>query len=629
MTVRTRIAPSPTGEPHLGTAYIALFNLCFARSQGGRFILRIEDTDKQRSSKHFEDNILSALRWLGLDWDEGPGLGGEFGPYRQSERSGIYRQHVQKLLGSDCAFHCFCTSERLTALRERQRSENLPQGYDGACAGLSASEIAHKLASGQPHVVRMHLPREGSCKFKDGLRSAIEIEWQQVDMQILLKSDGMPTYHLANVVDDHLMGITHVIRGEEWINSTPKHLQLYEHFGWQPPAFYHLPLLRNPDQSKLSKRKNPTSINYYRDSGMLPEALLNYLALMGWSMPDKQELFSLAELLEAFDIKRVSLGGSIFDQDKLNWLSGQWMRQLSDEDLLARFAGWLPSQKNRYHLVTLLKDRIERFDQVIAKSAYLLGDIDAPKPEAFAAVQVDAEMAKKILQLTIWRLNELQNWQRNDIQAALSALAGHIGLKIKGFLPPLFLAIAGNRVSLPLFDSIMLLGKDVSLVRLSNALSSLGGCSKKELKVLEKEWHLLNAIQALSQEIQPLGERLQMLNSIHSEPNIQLLQEIIDAINAKLQATLALISTVNSLQKTTRLSQWWLAQTLWLLEKLWSPEKWALVDEQETIGPKVSVDQALSVSWQQLKQKRQQLLQGWRQLLALQPQTPSTVTSPE
>ncbi len=286
--VRTRIAPSPTGDPHVGTAYIALFNLCFARQHGGKFILRIEDTDQVRSTKQSEADILEALSWLGLNWDEGPDKGGEFGPYRQSERSDIYKQHVDQLLEDGHAFHCFCSAERLTELRKQQMADQKPLGYDGHCMHLSEAEITEKLNKNVSHVVRMKIPAEGRCIVEDMLRDDVSIDWQQVDMQVLMKSDGLPTYHLANVVDDHLMQITHVIRGEEWINSAPKHLLLYKYFGWEAPVLCHMPLLRNADKSKLSKRKNPTSIGYYQRMGYLPEAVCNYLGMMGWSMPDER-----------------------------------------------------------------------------------------------------------------------------------------------------------------------------------------------------------------------------------------------------------------------------------------------------------------------------------------------------
>src|SRR5690606_26897028 len=325
MTVRTRIAPSATGDPHVGTAYIALFNQCFARQHGGKFVLRIEDTDQVRSSAESEQQILDSLRWLGLEWDEGPDVGGPHGPYRQRERSVSYHEHSEKLIGRGHAFRCFCSSERLDVLRAEQMANKQTPGYDGHCLHLSEQEVTQRVAAGEPHVVRMKVPSSGICKVQDMLRGEIEIPWEQVDMQVLMKADGLPTYHLANVVDDHLMQITHVLRGEEWINSAPKHILLYQYFGWDMPQLCHMPLLRNPDKSKLSKRKNPTSIIFYQRMGYLPQALLNYLGRMGWSMPDEREKFSLEEMVEHFDIQRVSLGGPIFDVEKLAWLNGQWI----------------------------------------------------------------------------------------------------------------------------------------------------------------------------------------------------------------------------------------------------------------------------------------------------------------
>ena len=309
MTVRTRVAPSPTGDPHVGTAYIALFNYCFAKVHGGQFLLRIEDTDQTRSTPESEQAILDSLRWLGLEWSEGPDKGGDFGPYRQSERMDIYGQYAQQLVDEGKAFLCYRTTEELNELREVRKAEGKHTALKASDLKLPEDEVKHRAEAGEPYVIRMVVPEEeGRCEIDDMLRGTIELDWGQVDAQILLKSDGMPTYHLANVVDDHLMEITHVLRGEEWINSAPKHKLLYEYFGWDMPQLCHLPLLRNPDKSKLSKRKNPTSILYYQRMGFLPEALVNYLGRMGWSMPDESEKFSLSDMLENFDIQRVSLG---------------------------------------------------------------------------------------------------------------------------------------------------------------------------------------------------------------------------------------------------------------------------------------------------------------------------------
>src|SRR5512142_1764426 len=336
MSVRTRIAPSPTGDPHVGTAYVALFNYAFARKHGGQFLLRIEDTDRERSSAASEAMIFEALHWLGLRWDEGPDVGGPHGPYRQSERTAIYREHAAELVRRGAAYPCFCTRERLDALREEQKARKQNFGYDGHCRALPREEAGRRAATGEPHVVRLAMPAEGETVVADLLRGELRFDNAQVDDQVLLKSDGFPTYHLANVVDDHLMGITHVIRAEEWLSSLPKHAILYQGFGWEPPVFCHLPLLRNADRSKISKRKNPVSVNFYKRAGYLPEVMLNFLALMGWSMPDEHEEFTLEEFIDEFTLERISLGGPVFDVEKLRWLNGKYLRRLLPAQLLER-----------------------------------------------------------------------------------------------------------------------------------------------------------------------------------------------------------------------------------------------------------------------------------------------------
>ena len=370
MTVRTRVAPSPTGDPHVGTAYIALFNLCFAKQHGGQFILRIEDTDQSRSTAESEQTIYDSLRWLGLDWDEGPDKGGDFGPYRQSERGDIYQQYAQQLLESGHAFKCYRTAQELDELRVaiKERGENRALKYGDLVLG--EEEHARREANGEPFVVRMQVPEAGKVVVSDLLRGDVELDWANVDAQILLKSDGMPTYHLANVVDDHLMQITHVLRGEEWINSAPKHKLLYEYFGWDMPALCHLPLLRNPDKSKLSKRKNPTSILYYQRMGYLPEALINYLARMGWSMPDEREKFTLSEMLEAFDVQRVSLGGPIFDLEKLSWLNGLWIREsFSAEQLADKLIEWGLNRENLLNVIPHVQSRMETLSDFVPRAS--------------------------------------------------------------------------------------------------------------------------------------------------------------------------------------------------------------------------------------------------------------------
>ena len=493
MTIRTRIAPSPTGDPHVGTAYVALFNMVFARSQGGQFLLRIEDTDQTRSTPESEQAILDALSWLGLDWDEGPDVGGDKGPYRQSERSEIYAKYANELLEKGYAFRCFCTPKRLDELRATQMHEKQPLGYDGHCENLSEEEIAKRLAANEPYVVRMKVPREGQCKFNDMLRGEISIDWSQVDMQILLKADGMPTYHLANVVDDHLMGISHVIRGEEWINSAPKHILLYQYFGWEQPVFCHLPLLRNVDKSKLSKRKNPTSILYYQRMGYLPEALLNYLGRMGWSMPDEREKFTLKDMLEEFDIQRVSLGGPVFDVEKLSWLNGMWIREeLSDEQLADRLQQWALNRDRLMAFLPFAKQRMETLSDIAPLGSYLVSGMLPISAEDLRTAAMDDDQLLEVLQFSLWRLESIQQWQRDNIFNNLKSLADAMDIKMKLFLAPLFIAIAGSSSSISVMDSMALLGADMSRARLRHAIELLGGVGKKKLKKMEKAYQQLS-----------------------------------------------------------------------------------------------------------------------------------------
>jgi glutamyl-tRNA synthetase len=373
-SVRVRIAPSPTGDPHVGTAYIGLFNYVFARKHAGKFILRIEDTDRERSSESSEQAILSALRWLGRDWDEGPDVGGPHGPYRQSERLDLYTREVQALLANGSAYRCFCSKDRLDALREQQRESKTGRfGYDRHCRELDPAEADARVAAGEAHVVRMKMPTTGETIVADGLRGNIVRENAESDDQVILKSDGFPTYHLANVVDDHYMGITHVIRGEEWISSTPKHIVLYQMFGWEPPQWYHLGLLRNADKSKLSKRKNPVSIDYYRELGYLPETLLNFLGTMGFSIGGDVERFSVADMIEHFDWSRVSVGGPVFDQTKLQVFNGQDIREMSVDALYQRVMAAVLDEGRIKALLEQAQPRIETLDEFIPYVSFFFG----------------------------------------------------------------------------------------------------------------------------------------------------------------------------------------------------------------------------------------------------------------
>ena len=475
---RTRIAPSPTGDPHVGTAYVALFNWVLARKTGGQFVLRIEDTDRQRSNAASEAMIFDALRWLGLAWDEGPDVGGPHGPYRQSERSGIYREHAELLVERGAAYPCFCTRERLDALREEQkRAKAAHLGYDGHCRSIAPDEAARRRAAGEPHVIRLAMPREGESVVHDLLRGEIRIANAQVDDQVLLKSDGFPTYHLANVVDDHLMEITHVVRAEEWISSLPKHVRLYEAFGWTPPVFCHLPLLRNKDRSKISKRKNPVSLNYYRRAGYLPEALLNYLALMGWAMPDERDEFTVDELAEVFDPARISLGGPVFDLEKLTWLNGRYLRNLESEEILTRLRAGTLADDYLLQVLPLVRERIDRLGDFMEYGAFFFTNEVAYDEGARNRLVVKGltppQSAKLLRTLLEDELDPLLRWDAETLEAALRGFCERREIKPKELFMPVRVAVTGRAATPPLFDTMAVLGKEICRARLREAIATL------------------------------------------------------------------------------------------------------------------------------------------------------------
>jgi len=489
MTVRTRIAPSPTGDPHVGTAYIALFNLCFAKQHGGKFILRIEDTDQSRSTTESEQVIFDSLRWMGLDWDEGPDVGGDFGPYRQSERRDIYRQYAEQLIEKGHAFRCYRTPSELDALRAGLKEQGINRALKPFDLEMPADVVAQREAAGAPYVIRMNVPEQGKVEIEDMLRGTMELDWALVDAQILLKSDGMPTYHLANVVDDHLMEISHVLRGEEWINSAPKHKLLYQYFGWDMPVLCHLPLLRNSDKSKLSKRKNPTSILYYQRMGYLPEALVNYLGRMGWSMPDEREKFTLQDMLDNFDIQRVSLGGPIFDVEKLSWLNGLWIREdLSQAQLAQRLQQWALNEDYLAKILPHAQQRMETLSDFVPLASFFASGMLPITTASFAGGKLQDEALVEALQFALWSLENLRGWDRDAIFAVMKATAEAMDCKVKDFFAPLFVAISGAAASISVIDAMAILGSDMSRARLRFAIDVLGGVGKKKLKKLEKAY---------------------------------------------------------------------------------------------------------------------------------------------
>jgi glutamyl-tRNA synthetase len=460
---------------------VALFNYCLAKANGGEFILRIEDTDQVRSTNASEKMIIDALRWVGIEWDEGPDVGGPHGPYRQSERSELYVKHAYQLLDAGHAFRCFLTTEELSALRAEHQAAGAQTAMANPYADLSRAESDSLAESGKPFVIRMRVPDEGICVVNDLLRGEIEIAWSQVDMQVLLKSDGMPTYHLANVVDDHYMKITHVLRGEEWIPSAPKHLLLYKYFGWEPPTLCHLPLLRNPDRSKLSKRKNPTSILYYQRMGYLPEALLNYLGRMAWSMPDEREKFDLDTMIQHFELSRISLGGPIFDTTKLDWLNGTWIREELDDDAFAdRVIEWAVNRDYLKPVIPLIRERIDKWSDLASVGSFFLqGHVDVT-PELLETKGLEPDDVRRVFCYSLWALDAITDWTGEAINAALRETAGVMGLKLRNFLAPLFIAISGRKNATPLFNTMEILGRDISRSRIRHALNTIKPVSGKE-----------------------------------------------------------------------------------------------------------------------------------------------------
>ena len=481
-SVRVRIAPSPTGEPHVGTAYIALFNYLFAKKNNGTFILRIEDTDATRSTPEFEQKVLDALKWCGLEWSEGPDIGGPYGPYRQSDRKDIYRPYVDKIVANGHGFKCFCTPERLEQMREAQRAAGKQPKYDGLCLHLAAEEVTKRVEAGEPHVVRMKIPTEGSCKFVDGVYGPVEIPWEAVDMQVLLKADGMPTYHMANVVDDHMMKITHVARGEEWLASVPKHILIYQYLGLEPPVFMHLSLMRNHDKSKLSKRKNPTSISYYSALGYLPEALMNFLGLFFIQIAEGEELLTMDQLAEKFDPENLSKAGAIFDIQKLDWLNGRWLReQLSEEEFTQRVLAWAMENDRVRQGLKLSQSRISKLGELPDLAGFLLKSDLGLTPDAFAKVKSSPEEILEVLNQVQPDLEKMPEWTVESIEAELRASADRLGKKLKVVVAPLFVAVSGSSRSLPLFDSMAILGRSVVRQRLKVAaqvVASMVGSGK-------------------------------------------------------------------------------------------------------------------------------------------------------
>ncbi len=477
--VRVRFAPSPTGFLHVGGLRTALYNFLFAKKSGGKFILRVEDTDRSRYVEGAVANLVGTLRWAGLEYDEGPDAGGDFGPYIQSERTDVYSKHAAILVDEGAAYRCFCSPERLEQVRKELERKKLTPKYDRNCLRLSEDEIRKNLDSGKAYVVRMKVPDNIVVRFNDLIRGDLEFSSEQIDDQVLLKSDGFPTYHLANVVDDHLMKISHVIRGEEWLSSTPKHVLLYQFFGWELPKFAHLPLLLNPDRSKLSKRQGDVAVEDYRKKGYLKEALINFIALLGWNPGDDREIFSLDELKKEFSLKKVNKSGAVFNLEKLNWLNFQHLRRKSDDDVLSMLKEYLstspdlieqPLMSDSYLLkvIASMRERVSFVKEFVEKCPYFFR---APKEYDPVAVKKrwNPDSGELLLKLAD-EFSKLETPLAGDYEAALKRTAELLKVGSGELIHPLRLAVSGIGEGPGVYDIVSILGKEETIKRINLAV---------------------------------------------------------------------------------------------------------------------------------------------------------------
>lgn len=470
MKVKTRVAPSPTGAPHVGTAYAALFSYAFAKKYHGKFVLRIEDTDQTRLVKGAEQQILDALEWLGLRWDEGP--------FKQSKRLPLYKKYAEELVEKGAAYYCFCSEARLEDLRKKLQEKGLPPRYDGLCRHLDPREAKERTKK-EKYVIRLAAPKEGVTHFNDLIRGEINFENSVLDDQVLLKSDGFPTYHLAVVVDDHLMEITHVLRAEEWISSTPKHLLLYQAFGWEPPVFGHLPVLRETDRSKLSKRHGSVGVLEFREEGYLPEALLNFLALLGWSHPQGKEIFSLDEFIANLDLSRISPTGPVFDRRKLDWMNGEYIRQSDPKQLGRRLERYLKEYRGLgidrvllEKVVPLVRERIKKLSEFEDLAGFFFRDIAWSK-EMLIQESETLDSTREKLTATLNLLTCQNVWRAAVLEEEIRRLAEAHSWKAPRLFMLLRLAVTGQIVSPPLFESMEILGKEKTISRLDSAITVL------------------------------------------------------------------------------------------------------------------------------------------------------------
>lgn len=472
---RTRIAPSPTGNLHIGSLAIALRNYAVAKQAEGQFIIRIEDTDRERLVPGAQENLLQTLKDFGLTWDEGPVVGGDYGPYVQSERLEIYHEHVQQLIDNDKAYYCFCDKKRLEDLRQQQQLAKQLPAYDRHCLSLSKQEIEEKLKTETPYVVRLKVPKDQTISFTDLLRGSIKFESNGLDDQVLLKSDGFPTYHLAVVVDDHLMKITHVIRGEEWISSTPKHVLLYQAFGWPQPIYAHMPVFLNPSgKGKMSKRFGDTEAGSYLTKGYLPEAVLNFLMIMGWAPKDKDEVVSLERFVREFRLEDVSSKSVVFDTGKLDWLNGLYIRKMTNDELLSCLEKFKPDQLSREQLtrvLPLIKERLVTLADLPALTDFIYAYTPAT-PELLLK-KADSGLVTNQLDKSVGLLNSKADWTPENMYQAFADLAQEHNWHKGQFFMLLRLSVTGKTATPPLFETMLMLGLKECKERISKTTKSL------------------------------------------------------------------------------------------------------------------------------------------------------------
>jgi glutamyl-tRNA synthetase len=482
--VRVRFAPSPTGFLHVGGARTALFNWLFARHNGGTFIIRIEDTDTTRKVEGAVEDLLEGLKWLGLDWDEGPGAGGDYGPYYQSQRLELYQKVAKQLVEQGDAYYCYCSPERLEEIRKAQKASKQSVGYDRLCRNLSPQERAAKEADGIKPVVRFKVPLGGKTSFRDLIYGDVVFENSTIDDFVMLKSDGYPTYHLANVVDDHAMKISHVIRAEEWLSSTPRHLIMYRALKYEPPLYAHVPDVLGSDRRKLSKRHGDVALLKYRENGYLPETMLNFLALLGWSLDDKTDVITRRQLIDSFSLERVNNTGGIFNSEKLDWMNGAYIRGLTAEDLASRLLPfldrYLPSAVKRpldvnyvKQIVPLIRERINTLKDAADYASFFFVDMLAYDATKFVDKKTNKETALTALKSAEEKLASLESFDRDQLENTLRRLADNLGIKAGQLFNVLRVATTARDATPPLFETMEVLGKERCLKRIKAAISKL------------------------------------------------------------------------------------------------------------------------------------------------------------